>query len=89
MSQGAQERLLFGRTNCSQKYADTEVSPPIFFTSSYFLLVFSMCSMGQFDYKHLKIPRKPAWTREMTAEEIDRQEKEAFLLWRREIAVGH
>lgn len=41
----------------------------------------------QFDYEHLKIPRKPAWTRQMTAEEVDRNEKDAFLAWRRDIAM--
>jgi large subunit GTPase 1 len=44
-------------------------------------------TLGQYDYEHLKIPRKPAWTKEMTAEEIDMREKDAFLQWRREIAV--
>jgi len=43
-------------------------------------------SGDNFDYTHLKIPRKPAWTREMTAEQVDRRETEAFLQWRREIA---
>ena len=41
----------------------------------------------EFDYDHLKIPRKPAWTREMSAEDVDRREKDAFLEWRREVAV--
>jgi hypothetical protein len=45
-------------------------------------------TLGQYDYEHLKIPRKPAWKREMTAEEIDMRERDAFLLWRREIAVS-
>lgn len=44
-------------------------------------------SLGQYDYEHLKIPRKPAWTKDMTAADIDRREREAFLQWRREIAV--
>lgn len=39
-----------------------------------------------YDYKHLKIPRKPAWNRDMTGEEVDRREKDAFLAWRRDIA---
>jgi len=43
-------------------------------------------TLGQYDYEHLKIPRKPAWTKEMTAVDIDRREREAFLQWRREIA---
>ena len=41
----------------------------------------------EFDYDHLKIPRKPGWTRDMSAEDVDRREKDAFLEWRREIAV--
>jgi hypothetical protein len=45
-------------------------------------------TLGEYDYEHLKIPRKPTWTKEMTAEDIDIREKDAFLLWRREIAVG-
>ena len=42
---------------------------------------------SEFTANHLSIPRKPAWTREMTAEEVDRNEKHAFLKWRREIAT--
>lgn len=30
-------------------------------------------------YIPLKIPRRPKWTNEMTAEELDRLEKEAFV----------
>lgn len=41
----------------------------------------------EFDYDHLTIPRKPSWTREMTADDVDRREKDAFLEWRREIAI--
>ena len=44
-------------------------------------------SMESFDYTHLKIPRKPAWTREMTAADVDRSEKNSFLAWRRDIAT--
>ncbi|KAH8291566.1 hypothetical protein KR018_000845 [Drosophila ironensis] len=36
---------------------------------------------------HLKIPRRPKWDRETTAEELDRAEHEAFLNWRLELAV--
>ena len=35
----------------------------------------------------LKIPRRPAWTKEMTAQEINQQENMAFLEWRRDIAT--
>ncbi|XP_069121992.1 large subunit GTPase 1 homolog [Argopecten irradians] len=34
----------------------------------------------------LKIPRRPAWTSNTTPEELDRQEKDAFLEWRRTLA---
>jgi hypothetical protein len=37
-------------------------------------------------YQPLKIPRRPAWTNDMTAEEIARQESMSFLEWRRDIA---
>ncbi len=49
--------------------------------------VFQELKVDQFDYKHIKIPRKPAWNRDMTAEEVDRNEKNAFLEWRRDIAA--
>ena len=35
----------------------------------------------------LTIPRRPAWTREMTAETLDRQERDAFLQWRRSLVA--
>lgn len=34
----------------------------------------------------LTVPRRPRWTREMTSEELDRLEREAFLNWRRSLA---
>lgn len=34
----------------------------------------------------LCIPRRPAWSRDMTAEQVNAQEKEAFLAWRRDLA---
>ncbi|XP_033764098.1 large subunit GTPase 1 homolog [Pecten maximus] len=34
----------------------------------------------------LKIPRRPAWTSTTTPEELDRQEKDSFLEWRRTLA---
>jgi large subunit GTPase 1 len=43
--------------------------------------------LDQYDFEHLRIPRKPAWTREMTSEDLDRNERDAFLEWRREIAT--
>ena len=36
--------------------------------------------------EQLQIPRRPAWTDDMPAEELHRREKEAFLAWRRAIA---
>lgn len=32
------------------------------------------------------MPRRPAWTRDMTAEELDARERDAFLSWRRRLA---
>lgn len=37
-------------------------------------------------YKPLKIPRRPQWTKEMSAQEINHNENLAFLEWRRDIA---
>lgn len=42
---------------------------------------------SEFTHEQLSIPRKPKWNRNMTAEEVDRNEKNAFLRWRREIAA--
>lgn len=36
--------------------------------------------------KALRVPRRPPWTKDMTAKEVDKQEKEAFLEWRRSLA---
>ncbi|CAF3734123.1 unnamed protein product [Rotaria socialis] len=35
----------------------------------------------------LRIPRRPAWTPEMSAEQIDQQERVSFLDWRRKLAL--
>ncbi|KAK9916643.1 hypothetical protein WJX75_005277 [Coccomyxa subellipsoidea] len=35
----------------------------------------------------LRIPRRPAWRREQSPEEVDAQERAAFLAWRRELAA--
>ncbi|XP_017870472.1 PREDICTED: large subunit GTPase 1 homolog isoform X2 [Drosophila arizonae] len=35
----------------------------------------------------LKIPRRPKWTKEMSAEDLERAENEAFLNWRRDLAL--
>lgn len=35
----------------------------------------------------LTVPRRPKWTREMSAIELDSLEKDAFLAWRRELAA--
>ncbi|WRT65671.1 uncharacterized protein IL334_002616 [Kwoniella shivajii] len=34
----------------------------------------------------LKVPRRPAWTRKMTRLELEKQERDAFLDWRRDLA---
>jgi ribosome biogenesis GTPase A len=44
-------------------------------------------SFSAFKHEQLSIPRKPVWNKNMTAEEVDRNEKNAFLQWRREIAA--
>jgi large subunit GTPase 1 len=38
-------------------------------------------------YRPLKIPRRPKWNKEMSAEDIRAQENIAFLEWRRDIAL--
>jgi large subunit GTPase 1 len=41
------------------------------------------------EHKHrLTVPRRPPWTTDMTAEELDVEEKNTFLTWRRTIAVA-
>lgn len=39
-----------------------------------------------FDVEHMSVPRRPLWEAGMTAEELDSQERKAFLEWRRSIA---
>lgn len=36
--------------------------------------------------KRLRVPRRPPWTKDMSAVQLDRQEKDAFLEWRRGLA---
>ncbi|KAF8329131.1 uncharacterized protein EI90DRAFT_3017371 [Cantharellus anzutake] len=36
--------------------------------------------------QNLRVPRRPPWSRNMTPKDIDRQEKDAFLDWRRNLA---
>ncbi|KAF7310759.1 p-loop containing nucleoside triphosphate hydrolase protein [Mycena chlorophos] len=36
--------------------------------------------------KRLRVPRRPAWTKNMTSAQLDKQEKAAFLEWRRGLA---
>ncbi|GBG25995.1 Guanine nucleotide-binding protein-like 1 [Hondaea fermentalgiana] len=43
--------------------------------------------LGTFDFRSLPIPRRPKWTREMTAKELAEKERESFLVWRRSIAA--
>ena len=38
------------------------------------------------NYKFMKIPRRPHWTREMQAEELHRKERESFSEWRKSLA---
>jgi hypothetical protein len=37
--------------------------------------------------KRLRVPRRPPWTKSVTALELDKQEKSAFLDWRRGLAA--
>lgn len=37
-------------------------------------------------YRSLKVPRRPEWTREMSAEELQAKEVQSFIEWRRDIA---
>lgn len=37
--------------------------------------------------QRLRVPRRPPWTKSMTPLELERQEKAAFLDWRRGLAV--
>ena len=43
-------------------------------------------TVDKYEYEHLPVPRKPKWTRTMTAEEVDFNERNAFVKWRRKIA---
>lgn len=43
-------------------------------------------NIDQYEYEHLPVPRKPAWSRSMTAEQVDENERIAFVNWRRRIA---
>lgn len=36
--------------------------------------------------RRLRVPRRPAWNKTMTPEELDKHEKTAFLAWRRGLA---
>lgn len=36
--------------------------------------------------ERLRVPRRPPWTKTMTTAQLDRQEKDAFLEWRRGLA---
>ena len=35
----------------------------------------------------VRIPRRPPWTKEMTKEELERNERDAFMTWRKSLAV--
>lgn len=40
------------------------------------------------EFKHLlQIPRRPKWDQQMSKEELDKNERESFLSWRRQLAV--
>jgi large subunit GTPase 1 len=43
--------------------------------------------LQNFDFSHLTFPKKPFWNKSMSAEEVDRNERNAFLDWRRKLAI--
>jgi hypothetical protein len=43
-------------------------------------------SLQERNRHRLRIPRRPAWNRDMTAEQVEAQERDAFLAWRRDLA---
>jgi large subunit GTPase 1 len=43
-------------------------------------------TIDQYEYEHLPVPRKPKWSRSMTAEDVAHNERVAFVKWRRRIA---
>jgi large subunit GTPase 1 len=42
---------------------------------------------AKFDFKELSVPRRPPWDETTTPAELDRNERESFLNWRRKIAA--
>lgn len=45
------------------------------------------CLFMQDTNRHrLRIPRRPPWSRDMTGEQVEAQERDAFLAWRRDLA---
>ena len=42
---------------------------------------------SSFVFQELSVPRRPAWTKETTPQELDIMERESFLEWRRGIAI--
>jgi large subunit GTPase 1 len=43
--------------------------------------------LNDFDFTNLTVPRRPKWDKNTTPAELDRNEKESFLEWRRNIAI--
>jgi large subunit GTPase 1 len=41
----------------------------------------------QLNKQRLRVPRRPPWTKTMTTAQLERNEKDAFLEWRRELAL--
>lgn len=41
----------------------------------------------QLEYEHIRVPRRPKWDFTMSGDELQRLEREAFLAWRRDLAV--
>lgn len=58
----------------------------VFHAGSHF---FPIESLGKLIYKHIRIHFsfvRPPWNAEMTVEELDTNERQAFLAWRRNLA---
>jgi large subunit GTPase 1 len=41
-----------------------------------------------FSYQHLSIPKRPIWSRDMLAEDLNQREVESFLNWRRSLVAA-
>ncbi len=68
-----------------KRYESEEQESPIIIQNSVIKRTQEL-SDETFSQEQLSIPRKPNWTFSMSADEVDRNEKQAFMEWRRHIA---